>query len=63
MAFLAGIHFWWPKMTGRMYPEKISQLAAVVTFIGFVFTFFRSSFWVFWACRGATRRIRRSFRF
>ena len=28
MAFLAGIHFWWPKMTGRMYPEKISQLAA-----------------------------------
>ena len=40
MAFLAGIHFWWPKMTGRMYPEKISQLAAVVTFIGFNFTFF-----------------------
>ena len=28
MAFLAGIHFWWPKMTGRMYPEKLSQLAA-----------------------------------
>ncbi|HUZ05407.1 MAG TPA: cbb3-type cytochrome c oxidase subunit I, partial [Acidobacteriaceae bacterium] len=40
MAFLAGIHFWWPKMTGRMYPEAVSQLAAVVTFIGFVFTFF-----------------------
>src|SRR5580658_4897280 len=40
MAFLAGVHFWWPKMTGRMYPEKISQLAAVVTFIGFNFTFF-----------------------
>ena len=40
MAFLAGIHFWWPKMTGRMYPEKISQLAAIVTFIGFNFTFF-----------------------
>src|SRR6516225_2654111 len=40
MAFLAGIHFWWPKMTGRMYPEKISQFAAVVTFIGFNFTFF-----------------------
>jgi cytochrome c oxidase subunit 1 len=40
MAFLAGIHFWWPKWTGRMYPEKISQLAAVVTFIGFIFTFF-----------------------
>jgi cytochrome c oxidase subunit 1 len=40
MAYLAGIHFWWPKMTGRMYPEKISQLAALVTFIGFNFTFF-----------------------
>ena len=40
MAFLSGIHFWWPKWTGRMYPEKISQLAAVVTFIGFNFTFF-----------------------
>ncbi len=40
MAFLSGVHFWWPKMTGRMYPEKISQLAAVVTFIGFNFTFF-----------------------
>jgi cytochrome c oxidase subunit 1 len=40
MAFLSGMHFWWPKMTGRMYPEKISQLAAVVTFIGFNLTFF-----------------------
>ena len=40
MAFLSGIHFWWPKMTGRMYPEKVSQLAAAVTFIGFIFTFF-----------------------
>ncbi len=40
MAFLSGIHFWWPKMTGRMYPESISRLAAVTTFIGFVLTFF-----------------------
>jgi cytochrome c oxidase subunit 1 len=40
MAFLAGIHFWWPKITGRMYPEKLSQVAAVVTFIGFNLTFF-----------------------
>ncbi len=40
MAYLAGVHFWWPKMTGRMYPEAVSQLAAVVTFIGFVLTFF-----------------------
>jgi cytochrome c oxidase subunit 1 len=40
MAYLAGIHFWWPKMTGRMYPEAISKLAAIVTFIGFIVTFF-----------------------
>src|ERR1700678_3248683 len=40
MAFLAGVHFWWPKMTGRMYPESMSQLAAVTTFIGFILTFF-----------------------
>ena len=40
MAYLAGIHFWWPKITGRMYPEQVSKLAAVVTFIGFILTFF-----------------------
>jgi cytochrome c oxidase subunit I len=40
MAFLAGVHFWWPKMTGRMYPEGLSKLAAVTTFIGFNLTFF-----------------------
>jgi len=39
MAFLAGIHFWWPKMTGRMYPEGISKTAAVITFVGFILTF------------------------
>lgn len=40
MAYLSGIHFWWPKMTGRMYPEQISKLAALTTFIGFILTFF-----------------------
>lgn len=40
MAFLAGIHFWWPKLTGRMYPEGMSKFAAVVTFVGFILTFF-----------------------
>ena len=39
MAFLSGIHFWWPKMTGRMYSEPLSKLAAVTTFIGFFLTF------------------------
>jgi cytochrome c oxidase subunit 1 len=38
--FLGGLHFWWPKMTGRMYPEKLAQLAALVIFAGFNLTFF-----------------------
>ncbi len=39
MAFLGGVHFWWPKMTGRMYPESLSKLSAVTSFIGFNLTF------------------------
>ena len=39
-AFFAGLHFWWPKITGRMYPEGIAQFAAVLLFFGFNFTFF-----------------------
>jgi cytochrome c oxidase subunit 1 len=39
MAFLAGIHYWWPKMTGRMYPEGIARFASVVVFVGFNVTF------------------------
>ena len=39
-AFMAGLHFWWPKMTGRMYPEAAGRLAAVILFIGFNLTFF-----------------------
>ncbi len=38
--FLGGIHFWWPKMTGRMYPEGWAKLSAGITFIGFNLTFF-----------------------
>jgi cytochrome c oxidase subunit 1 len=40
MAYLGGIHFWWPKMTGRMYPDWWSKLAALIIFIGFNLTFF-----------------------
>jgi len=39
-ALMAGLHFWWPKMTGRMYPEILGRLAAVILFIGFNLTFF-----------------------
>jgi cytochrome c oxidase subunit 1 len=40
MACLGGLHFWWPKMTGRMYPERLGRIAAVVGFLGFNLTFF-----------------------
>jgi cytochrome c oxidase subunit 1 len=40
MAFLGGIHFWWPKITGRMYPESWARLSAILIFIGFNLTFF-----------------------
>jgi cytochrome c oxidase subunit 1 len=35
MAMLGGFHYWWPKMFGRMYPEKISRFAWALVFIGF----------------------------
>ncbi len=40
LAFMGGLHFWWPKITGRLYPEKAGQLAALIIFIGFNLTFF-----------------------
>ncbi|MDB5351490.1 MAG: ctaDII [Planctomycetota bacterium] len=40
MAYLGGIHFWWPKLSGRMYPELWGKLAALTVFIGFNLTFF-----------------------
>jgi cytochrome c oxidase subunit 1 len=40
MAYLGGIHFWWPKMFGRLYPEGLAKVAAVIIFIGFNLTFF-----------------------
>ena len=39
-AFFAGLHFWWPKITGRMYSETLGRFAAVSMFFGFNFTFF-----------------------
>jgi cytochrome c oxidase subunit 1 len=40
MGYLGAIHFWWPKMTGRMYPEVWARIAAVIVFLGFNLTFF-----------------------
>ncbi|MEI7769737.1 MAG: cytochrome c oxidase subunit I [Chloroflexales bacterium] len=40
MAYLGGIHYWWPKMTGRMYNEAWGAISALVVFVGFNLTFF-----------------------
>jgi len=40
MGYLGGIHFWWPKITGRLYPDVWARLAAVTIFLGFNLTFF-----------------------
>jgi cytochrome c oxidase subunit 1 len=40
LSFMGGLHYWWPKITGRLYPEAMGRLAALVTFIGFNLTFF-----------------------
>jgi len=40
LAFLGGLHYWWPKFTGRMYPEAFGRVGAGLIFIGFNVTFF-----------------------
>jgi cytochrome c oxidase subunit I len=40
MAYFAGLHYWWPKMSGRMYPEWWGRVSAVLVFVGFNLTFF-----------------------
>jgi len=40
MGYLGGLHYWWPKMSGRMYPEGWAKLSALVIFLGFNLTFF-----------------------
>ncbi|HYH09938.1 MAG TPA: cytochrome c oxidase subunit I [Thermoanaerobaculia bacterium] len=40
MAYMAGLHYWWPKITGRMYSEWWGRLSALLVFVGFNLTFF-----------------------
>ena len=40
MAFLGGIHYWWPKMTGKLYHQGMGKLSALLVFVGFNLTFF-----------------------
>jgi cytochrome c oxidase subunit 1 len=39
MGYMAGLHFWWPKITGRMYSDWWSKMAALIVFVGFFLTF------------------------
>lgn len=40
MGYLGGMHFWWPKITGRMYPDIWGRVSALLVFLGFNLTFF-----------------------
>jgi cytochrome c oxidase subunit I len=40
LAYLCGIHYWWPKMFGKVYPELPAKAAAIIVFVGFNLTFF-----------------------
>jgi cytochrome c oxidase subunit 1 len=39
-AFFGALHYWWPKITGRLYPEMWARFAAILTYVGFNLTFF-----------------------
>jgi cytochrome c oxidase subunit 1 len=40
MGLLGGLHFWWPKITGKLYPDIWGRVAALLIFAGFNLTFF-----------------------
>ncbi len=44
IAFLGGVHYWWPKMFGRMYNEKWGAISCALVFIGFNVTFMSQFF-------------------
>ncbi len=53
MAFLGGLHHWWPKITGKMYNEKLARVSVLLVFVGFNMTFFTQ---FFLGSRGMPRR-------
>jgi len=40
MGYMGGIHYWWPKISGRLYPDAWARVAAIIIFVGFNLTFF-----------------------
>jgi cytochrome c oxidase subunit 1 len=39
MGYMGGLHYWWPKISGRLYPEGWGRLGALLIFVGFNLTF------------------------
>ena len=63
MAYLGGLHFWWPKITGRMYPEGWARVSAAPDLRRLQPHLLPAVHrWATWACRGATTPTRRSSR-
>ena len=40
VGYLGALHFWWPKIFGRMYAEFPAKISAILVFVGFNLTFF-----------------------
>ena len=40
LGYMGGLHYWWPKMTGKMYSEFWGKISAMLVFVGFNLTFF-----------------------
>jgi cytochrome c oxidase subunit 1 len=40
MGYLGGLHYWWPKISGKLYPEGWAKFGALIVFVGFNLTFF-----------------------
>jgi cytochrome c oxidase subunit I len=40
MGYLGGLHYWWPEISGRLYPGGWARVAAIIIFVGFNLTFF-----------------------
>ena len=40
VAAIGGIHYWWPKITGKMYNERLGVIGCILIFVGFNITFF-----------------------
>jgi cytochrome c oxidase subunit 1 len=40
MGYLGGLHYWWPKISGRLYNEALARISAGMIFVGFNLTFF-----------------------